>query len=185
MTLTIFPAVRFCQIGRGALNERLLAWGHRMGPVRRPTGGWSHGLFHDDELVAVVATDSLIRPRVAGLTRQEAIELSRALPASWLLLGDQLSGCPCPFGQSLPLRWLDQAGHVAQRYGFPFGPQGPQQDHLGLAQSSARNCWRFRNTRRCGLSDVLDARPSCRAAPSGDGTSVVTQLRLERGQAAE
>jgi len=81
MTLTIFPAVRFCQIGRVALNERLLAWGHRMGPVRRPTGGWSHGLFRDDELVAVVATDTLIRPHVAGLTRQEAIELSRLCAA--------------------------------------------------------------------------------------------------------
>lgn len=81
MTPSCFPAVRFCQIGRGALNERLLAWGHRMGPVRRPTGGWSHGLFHDDELVAVVATDTLIRPRVAGLTRQEAIELSRLCAA--------------------------------------------------------------------------------------------------------
>lgn len=46
-----------------------------------PTAGWSHALFYDDQPVAVVATDTLIRPRVAGLTRQEAVELSRLCAA--------------------------------------------------------------------------------------------------------
>jgi len=77
MTVPHFPDVRFSTISRDALNDCLGAWGHRMGPVRRPAGGWSHGLLHGDALVAVVATDTLIRPRVAGLTRHEAVELSR------------------------------------------------------------------------------------------------------------
>ena len=63
------------------LNLLLVEWGHRMGPVRRPNHGWSHGLFHAGEPVAVVATDRLIRERVAGFERSEAIELSRLATA--------------------------------------------------------------------------------------------------------
>lgn len=81
MTFPMFPAVSFCPITREELNECLSAWGHLMGPVHRPTGGWSHGLVHDGELVAVVAIDTLIRERVAGLTRHEAVELSRLCAA--------------------------------------------------------------------------------------------------------
>lgn len=69
--------VVFEAITRDDLNACLLAWGHKMGEVRRPTRGWSHGLHHDGRLLAVVATDALIRERVAGFTRHEAIELSR------------------------------------------------------------------------------------------------------------
>lgn len=68
--------VRFEAIRREDLNACLTAWGHKMGPVRRPTGGWSHGLFHGDALVAVAATDTLIRAQFAGLGREEAVELS-------------------------------------------------------------------------------------------------------------
>lgn len=77
----LFPDVTFRPIDRDTLNQRLVAWGHKMGPVRRPTGGWSHALLIDGEPVAVVATDTLIRPRVAGLTRHEAVELSRLCAA--------------------------------------------------------------------------------------------------------
>lgn len=81
MTVPVFAPVTFAPISREDLNACLVAWGHKMGPVRRPTGGWSHGLVHDGELVAVVATDTLIRERVAGLTRHEAVELSRLCAA--------------------------------------------------------------------------------------------------------
>lgn len=77
----IFPDVVFRPIDRGTLNQCLVAWGHKMGPVRRPTVGWSHALLVDGEPVAVVATDTLIRPRVAGLSRHDAIELSRLCAA--------------------------------------------------------------------------------------------------------
>lgn len=66
---------------RSDLNLLLVEWRHRMGPVRRPNRGWSHGLFHDDIPVAVVATDRLIRERVAGFDRTQAIELSRLAAA--------------------------------------------------------------------------------------------------------
>jgi antitoxin VapB len=76
MSRSSFP-VTFEAIDRNELNACLSAWGHRMGPVRRPTGGWSHGLRHGGGLVAVAATDVLMQPRVAGLGRHEAVELSR------------------------------------------------------------------------------------------------------------
>lgn len=82
MSETVLPdIVAFRPIARDMLNHCLDAWGHRMGPVRRPRRGWSHGLFHGDALVAVVATDALIRARVAGFSRAEAVELSRLCAA--------------------------------------------------------------------------------------------------------
>ena len=71
------PPVLFEAITRIELNACLIAWGHRMGPLRRPTRGWAHGLRYNGRLVAVASADTLIRPSVAGLTRGEAIELSR------------------------------------------------------------------------------------------------------------
>lgn len=76
-----FPSVSFEPIDRTELNRCLVAWGHRMGAINRPSSGWSHGLRHGGELVAVVATDVLIRARVAGFSRAEAIELSRLCAA--------------------------------------------------------------------------------------------------------
>ncbi len=52
-----------------------------MGEIHRPTRGWSYGLRHEGRLLAVVATDTLIRERVAGLTRHDAVELSRLCAA--------------------------------------------------------------------------------------------------------
>jgi antitoxin VapB len=72
-----FQPVAFEPIGRDDLNACLSTWKHRMGELRRPTRGWNHGLRHGGELVVVVATDTLIRPRVAGFDRHQAIELSR------------------------------------------------------------------------------------------------------------
>ena len=72
-----FQHVAFEPIDRDDLNSCLSAWKHRMGELRRPTRGWDHGLRHGGELVAVVATDTLIRPKVAGFDRHQAIELSR------------------------------------------------------------------------------------------------------------
>ena len=73
----LFPLLNFGAIEREELNAQLTAWGHRMGPCRRATDGFSHGLHHEGQLIAVVATDTLIRERCAGLARSEAVELSR------------------------------------------------------------------------------------------------------------
>lgn len=76
--MSLFPTVTFESICRDTLNERLVAWEHRMGPCDRPIGlSLSHGLRHEGRLVAVVATDSLVRESCAGLSREEALELSR------------------------------------------------------------------------------------------------------------
>lgn len=76
----LLPAI-FEEIDRDELNCFLVAWRHRMGPVRRPSRGWSHGLRAGGRLVAVAATDTLIRERVAGFRRRDAIELSRLCAA--------------------------------------------------------------------------------------------------------
>lgn len=76
-----FAPVIFEPITRDELNAHLVLWGHRMGEVRRPTRGWSHGLRYKGRLLAVVSADTLIRERVGGLTRFDAIELSRLCAA--------------------------------------------------------------------------------------------------------
>lgn len=76
-----FVPVTFEPITRDELNAYLILWGHRMGEIRRPTCGWSHGLRREGRLLAVVSADTLIRERVAGLTRHDAIELSRLCAA--------------------------------------------------------------------------------------------------------
>jgi antitoxin VapB len=72
-----FPTVTLEEIGRPELNVWLTAWQHRMGPIRRPYSGWAHALLQDGRPVAVASTDRLIRQQAAGLTRSEAVELSR------------------------------------------------------------------------------------------------------------
>lgn len=81
MTPGTAAPVSFEPIDRRELNRCLLEWQLRVGEIHRPTGGWSHGLRQGDRLLAVVATDILIRERVAGFDRSEAIELSRLCAA--------------------------------------------------------------------------------------------------------
>lgn len=73
------PLVSFDAIDRDELNRCLVAWGHRMGPLNRPSfrEGRAHGLRHDGVLVAVTATEQMIPAATAGLTRDEAMELAR------------------------------------------------------------------------------------------------------------
>lgn len=77
--MLIAPLVSFDRITLDEGNRCLAAWRHRMGPLTRPPeyGCWVHGLRHNGELVAVATASSLIRETCAGLTRAEAVELSR------------------------------------------------------------------------------------------------------------
>lgn len=77
-TLDLFPMVTFDAITRDELNACLVGWGHQMGPNLRAFTGWQWGLRHNGQLVAVVSADTLITPVVAGLSRDEAVELSRS-----------------------------------------------------------------------------------------------------------
>lgn len=76
------PAVSFEAIQLEQLNAALVEWRHRMGPLNRPYKvGPFHGLFHEDRLVGVAAAASLVRDRVAGFSRAEAVELARVCAA--------------------------------------------------------------------------------------------------------
>lgn len=87
MTGFLSPLVSFDALGRDELNDCLVAWGHRMGPLRRPqyTVGLAHGIRLDGRLVAVAATEQMIPARTCGLLRSEAFELARVCASgrSW------------------------------------------------------------------------------------------------------
>ncbi|MCG8595637.1 MAG: hypothetical protein MI785_14915 [Kiloniellales bacterium] len=73
------PLVSFDPIPIEHLNRCLLAWGHKMGPLRRPFAHLdrAYGLFHDGRIVGVVSTSPLVRETAAGMGREECCELSR------------------------------------------------------------------------------------------------------------
>ncbi len=75
--MLIDPLISFDVITEIELNACLVRWGHRMGPLNRPTPSRAHGLRHNGQIVAVTATDHLAAANVAGLGRGEAVELSR------------------------------------------------------------------------------------------------------------
>lgn len=177
-----------------------------MGPVRRPTGGWSHGLFHDDQLVAVMATDTLIRPRVAGLTRREAIELSRLCAARpdlsrvalrlWRVF---VFPVLCQrHGFRWALSYQDTHAHSGNLYRFDgwtrLATSRSGTDSRSGRRGRSKVIWGWRNpdvetAEMAGLPSVAGSAVSSmlhlpEAAPSGDGTSVVTRSRLEWDQAA-
>lgn len=78
MGLMIDPLVGFDSISTEELNDCLVAWGHKMGPLNRPMGAvWAHGMRHNGELVAVIGTAALISETCAGFSRREAVELAR------------------------------------------------------------------------------------------------------------
>lgn len=73
------PLISFDAIERDALNDCLVRWDHKMGPLERPMFGVSgnYGLRHADTLVAVIAHDSLITAETCELSRKDSFELSR------------------------------------------------------------------------------------------------------------
>lgn len=75
------PLISFDRITQAEINDCLRSWGHKMGPLQRPTQGWLHGLRFDGKLVAVTGADTLITPLVQGLGRDEAVELTRVCAA--------------------------------------------------------------------------------------------------------
>jgi antitoxin VapB len=78
------PLVNFDAIDDDTLNRCLVAWRHKMGPLHRPKYGnlgGAHGLFHDGQLVAVLATSTMIAAEMCGLSRNEAFELARVCAA--------------------------------------------------------------------------------------------------------
>ena len=76
------PLVSFEKISEDAMNECLVAWGHKMGPLHRPMHKPDcYGLMHYGEIVGVIASSSLIPKALCGLTRENTIEVSRLCAA--------------------------------------------------------------------------------------------------------
>jgi len=79
------PIAHIEAIERADLNKLLVAWGHRMGPYRRPTYAFEahHALFEHGEPVAITAIGEIVR-EVAGDTRiqrDQCVELVRLCAA--------------------------------------------------------------------------------------------------------
>lgn len=81
MTISLLnPLITFDTVDSDELNRCLSAWKHKMGPLHRPRygiHGGAHGLRHEGQLVAVVATERMIAKETCGLTRHHAFELAR------------------------------------------------------------------------------------------------------------
>lgn len=74
----IDPLFVFDRIDREELNDCLVRWDHKMGPIQRPeyTPPIDFVLRENGRPLFVIAADTLIRP-TCGLDRSEAFELSR------------------------------------------------------------------------------------------------------------
>ena len=81
--INYLPIAAFQEISLEQLNECLLAWKHKMGPLKRPNygDGWYYGLFHESRPIGVVAANRIIAKHVGGglqhLKRPFTVELSR------------------------------------------------------------------------------------------------------------
>lgn len=71
------PIQHLAAIEEAEADQLLIAWGHRMGPCRRPYQTWAHAMFRHGQPVAVTVTATLIKPEIQGLSRAEACELAR------------------------------------------------------------------------------------------------------------
>lgn len=82
-----FPRATLEDFDRDQANALLIAWGHKMGPIRRPPeyGFWAQQLVHEGNPVAVMVAAALVREHVGGglahLTRANTIELARVCAA--------------------------------------------------------------------------------------------------------
>lgn len=122
--MLVAPLVDFDCITRGDMNRCLTAWGHKMGPWARPAGfpEWFYALRHHGMPVAVTAAGALIRSRVAGFTREEAVELGRLCAVRPGLNRVALRLWREFVFPALPYRWAvsyqDNAMHTGDLYRF-------------------------------------------------------------------
>ncbi|HET8777944.1 MAG TPA: hypothetical protein VFN76_09825 [Candidatus Limnocylindria bacterium] len=83
----MFPLAELRDTDRSVVNPLLIAWEHKMGPIRRPPeyGEWCHVLLHEGRPIALAVASTLVRTHVAGfagrLTRESTVELSRICAA--------------------------------------------------------------------------------------------------------
>ncbi len=124
-------------------DAALIAWGHKMGPCRRPAGTLSsHGMFLHDELVALTVTAALVTPTCAGLGRDDAIELARlcavraGINRPMLRLWREFI-FPC-FGRPWAVSYQDEALHTGDTYRFDGWIKLREHAHSGTERRSGR-----------------------------------------------
>jgi len=125
--LLVPPIQHVAEIGIDDANALLVAWGHLMGPCRRPNAqAWAHAMFMHGEPVAVAVTASLVRETCAGLTRAEAIELARLCAGRpWLnramlrIWREAVLPPLCrAYGWSWAVSYQDELAHSGNTYRF-------------------------------------------------------------------
>ena len=62
-------------------NALLVAWGHRLGPCRRPFSQRAYALLIDGQPVSVAMSASAVSVTVAGYRRDQVVELARLCSA--------------------------------------------------------------------------------------------------------
>lgn len=121
--MLVAPVQHLEMIENSEADRALTAWGHKMGPCRRPMGTLvSHGMFSHGKLCAVTVTAALVAEACAGLTRQQAIELARLCAERSDLCRPMLRlwrefVFPC-FGKPWAVSYQDEALHSGNTYRF-------------------------------------------------------------------
>lgn len=79
--MLIAPIMHIEAVSRDELNRLLIAWGHRMGPLTRPsyTIEAHHALYHNGAPIAVTSAGETVREVVGqtGIRRDQCVELTR------------------------------------------------------------------------------------------------------------
>lgn len=71
------PMAGLYPLGIADANLLLTEWGHRLGPVHRPFRQEAYGFEVDGRVVALATSGSIVNGPVAGLERDEVVELTR------------------------------------------------------------------------------------------------------------
>ncbi len=139
----IAPIQHIEAIENAEADAALIAWGHKMGPCKRPMGTLvSHGMFAHGKLVALTVTADLVAATAAGMTREEAIELARLCASRPDLCRPMLRlwrefVFPC-FGKPWAVSYQDEALHTGNVYRFDGWVQLRENCRSGTDKRSGR-----------------------------------------------
>lgn len=81
LRLLDFAPAAFDTMPVAEANALLVAWGHRLGPLRRPFSMRAYALLVDGEPVSLAMSASAVSATVAGYRRTEVVELARLCSA--------------------------------------------------------------------------------------------------------
>lgn len=151
------PVMHLSMIELEEANRLLIAWGHRMGPCRRPNSRiWAHAMFMHGEPVAVTVTAALIRETCAGLTRGEAVELARVcagrphINRAMLRLWREAVLPPLcrSYGWTWAVSYQDEAHHTGNTYRFdgwtPIARSSSGTDQRTGRKGRSKTIWAWR-----------------------------------------